>query len=70
MPGDNTIRLVEHDNGVFWIHTTMDGEALTPRGPFADRDEAEEVAFRMAAVCRTLNTPVEIVVTPAARQCA
>ena len=37
--------------GEFWVDVSMDGET-SRHGPYADSDEAEVAAVRLAAVCR------------------
>jgi hypothetical protein len=46
-------------DGQHWVHISMDGE-MRRRGPFADADEAEVMAVRLAAICRALNTEVHM----------
>ena len=41
--------------GKYWIHVTMDGDELAPRGPFPDADAAAAVANQVAGICRGLN---------------
>ena len=54
------IRLIEAA-GTHYVGVIMDGCELERRGPFFSSDEAEAMAVRVAAVCRTLlRRPVHI----------
>jgi hypothetical protein len=46
--------------GQFWVRVSMDGHKMRRHGPFADADEAEVTAVRLAAVCRVMNTDVHM----------
>ena len=45
--------------GKYWIHVTMDGDELAPRGPFPDADAAAVVANQVAGICRGLSWSVK-----------
>ena len=51
------IRVTE-DNGQHFVRIDVDGDALTPRGPFGSADEAEIAAVRIAGICKVFNTQV------------
>jgi hypothetical protein len=59
------IRPVEVD-GQFWVHISLDG-STNRYGPYADSNEAEIMATRLAAVCRALNTEV-VLAAPGAKR--
>ena len=51
--------------GKFYVDVTMNGET-SRHGPYADSDEAEIAAVRLAAVCRAMNAEV-VMATPGAK---
>ena len=46
--------------GKFWVNVVIDGDAMEPRGPYANTDEAEVMAVRLAATCRAMNAEVRM----------
>ena len=66
MPNGNEIRVVEREDGAFYVDVILDSKPLSHQhGPFADHDEAEGVAVHLAGVCRVMGQAL-----PAPRQCA
>ena len=54
-----SIRLVETD-GVHWVNLNLDGSELRRHGPFSTSDAAEDMAARLAAICRVLHAQVHM----------
>ena len=65
----NEIRTIEAD-GVYFIDTIMEGEALSRRGPYLTADEAESAANQIVGIFHVLHQPMRIMPVPARKRCA